>query len=123
MSTELKISDAEWEIMKVLWQNHPITAHEIIEKLEGKQDWNPRTIKTMINRLLKKGAIDHETKGKSYLYSPAVDKAQCIREESKSFMQKIFDGAAAPMLSYFVKNSELSKEEIAELKKILDDKE
>lgn len=123
MTTQLKISDAEWEVMKTIWEKSPLTSSEIVEKLSDKHDWSPRTIKTMLSRLTKKEAITFVSEGKSYLYSPAVDQSQCIKAESRSFLDKVFNGSAAPMLAYFVKNSQLSEDEIAELKKILDEKE
>jgi BlaI family transcriptional regulator, penicillinase repressor len=117
------ISDAEWEVMRVIWANSPLTANQVVERLAGRRAWSPRTIKTMLNRLVKKGALAFDTQGNRYLYRPRVSQEQCVRAESRSFLDRVFDGAAAPMLSYFVEQVHLSKEEIAELKRILARKE
>lgn len=117
------ISEAEWEVMRAVWAGHPATANEIVERLAGEKDWSPRTIKTMLNRLMKKGALGFTEEGKRYLYRPLVSQEQCVREESRSFLDRVFGGALGPMLNHFVKSEKLSAEEIAELKRLLAKKE
>jgi BlaI family transcriptional regulator, penicillinase repressor len=116
------ISDAEWEVMNVLWESSPQTANQVVEALAGKKNWNPRTVKTLLNRLVKKKALGFEAVGKSYLYRPAIAREQCLRSEARSFVDRVFGGAAGPMIAYFVQNTRLSDEEIAELKRILSEK-
>lgn len=118
-----KISDAEWQVMKILWENSPQTANEIVEKLADPNNWNPRTVKTLLNRLVTKGALDFEVKGRSYLYSPAIAEKECTREARKSFLSRVYGGALQPMLAAFLEDEKLSPEEIAELKRILEKKE
>lgn len=118
----IRISENEWTIMKVLWNKSPAKAGEIINELSSK-DWNHRTIRTMLSRLVKKGALNFEQNGNIYIYTPAISMEECIREESRSFINRVFDGATTPMLAHFVKNTELTKEDIRELKAILRDKE
>ena len=118
-----KISAAEWEVMRVVWHRPPVTANEGGEALADHKDWSPRTIRTLLNRLVKKRALRFEQQGKSYLYRPAVTQAECIRRESRSFAERVFDGRAAPMLVHLVRNAKLAPEEIAELRKILRDKQ
>jgi BlaI family penicillinase repressor len=113
------ISDAEWEVMRVIWEKSPIPANEVVERLGPLRGWSPQTIKTMLNRLVRKGALAFEAEGKRYLYRPRVTRDQCVRMESRSFLDRVFGGAAAPMLDYFVRNTRLSAEEIAELRRIL----
>lgn len=113
------VSEAEYEVMKVVWSMKTITSGEIIEKLSPKMDWNPQTVKTLINRLVKKKALNYTNKGKSYIYTAALSKEDCIDKESKSFLNRIFDGALMPMLTHFAKSNELSAEEIEQLNKIL----
>jgi BlaI family penicillinase repressor len=122
MSSVPKISEAEWEVMKVIWEKSPATAQEVIEQLETRMKWNPRTIKTLLGRLVKKGALKFEAQGKSYLYRPGVAMDRCVKDESASFVDRVFGGAAAPMLVHFVKNTNLSPAEIRELRKILEEK-
>jgi len=115
-----KISDAEFEVMKVAWDKSPTTANEIVARLTACTDWQDKTIRTLINRLLKKGALSHEARGKVYYYSPAVTREACQRRESESFLERVFDGSVMPMLAYFAQSDKLSHEDIEQLKDILD---
>jgi len=117
------ISQAEWEVMNVIWQQYPIPADTVIEMLAPNKEWSPRTIKTMLNRLVGKGALRFETHGKKYLYLPAVSRRQCVQSESRSFLQRVFTGKRGAMLAQFVRDSSLSEEDIVELRKILDEKQ
>ncbi len=117
-----RISDAEWEVMNVVWGKHPVTANEVVQELAERTTWNHRTIRTMLNRLVKKGALSYEAKGKAYLYEPRIRKELCVRQEGQSFVERVFGGAIAPMLVHFVRNSHLSPREIEELKRIISDK-
>ncbi len=114
-----KISDAEWEIMKLLWADHPQTANALVESLENTQHWKPKTIKTLINRLLTKEAIGFKKNGRQYLYYPKVSQDTCIQSESQSFLKKVFNGAAKPMLAAMIESDDLSLDDIEELKQIL----
>lgn len=118
-----KISEAEWTVIQVVWKKHPITAGEIIEDLSGVTDWKPKTIKTLISRLVRKGALSFEKQGREYLYSPAVEEAAAVSAESESFLTRVFGGALNPMIAHFVDKADFSSEEIQELKKILEEKE
>ncbi|HVT88600.1 MAG TPA: BlaI/MecI/CopY family transcriptional regulator [Tepidisphaeraceae bacterium] len=117
------ISDAEWIVMEVLWTSSPLTANQIVESLGKQSGWNPRTIKTMLNRLVKKGAIKYETEGKRYLYRPAISRDVCVKGESRSFIQRVFGGNVGPMLAHFVEETKLTPEQVRELRKLLEDKE
>jgi BlaI family penicillinase repressor len=124
MAKTPSISDAEWQVMRVVWQRpSPITASDVVEELSRTTDWSAATIKTMLNRLVKKGALTYETQGKRYLYRANVRQEECVRSESRSFLQRVFGGAAAPMLNHFVRHANLTPEEVAELKRILAQKE
>lgn len=117
-----KISEAEWEVMRVAWQKGAVTAQQVVDEL-AHIDWSPRTVKTLLNRLLKKRALVHEARGKSYLYRPAVRLQDCVRQESQSFLDRVFGGAAVPAVVHFVKKAKLTPSEIEELKRILADTE
>ena len=117
------ISDAEWEVMRVLWERSPLSANDVVQDLGARKSWSPATIKTMLNRLVKKGALAYEAQGKRYLYRPRVAQAQCVQSESRSFLERVFGGAVVPMLNQFVQTAKLSPEQIAELRRILDRKE
>ena len=117
-----KISDTEWQVMKVVWSKWPITANQVIDELAGKADWKPKTIKTLLGRLVAKKALGFEKENRTYSYFPAVMENECIKAESRSFLKRVYDGALGPMLVNFLEEEQLSGEEIDELKRILDRK-
>lgn len=108
--------------MQVLWSKGPLNANEIVKQLAGKTKWKPKTIKTLINRLVRKGALKFQKEGRKYRYSPAVSEDKCVRTETKSFLRRVYGGATRPMLAAFLEDADLSPDEIAELKKILEHK-
>ena len=120
MARNLQISDAEWEVMNVLWEQSPRSASEVADALCERMSWHPRTVKTLLSRLVRKGVLRFKVEGNRYLYRPAVSREKSVREESASFMARVFGGEATPMLVHFVKNAPLSTEEIDELRSILD---
>jgi BlaI family penicillinase repressor len=117
-----RISDAEWQVMKVLWGKAPLTANEVVESLEPSTGWNPRTIKTLLNRLVKKGALGFREEGRRYLYLPLASEADCVRAERRSFLQRVYGGSLKPMLAQFLEEESLSAEELAELRRLLDER-
>lgn len=119
MDENLSISDAELEVMKIIWKNPNVTANSIIDELESKTDWKPNTVKTLINRLLKKKVISFNKKGKEYYYYALLEEKTYMNAESESFLKKLFNGSINSMVLDFVKSKKLSKKEIEELKDIL----
>jgi len=119
MSRVPEISDAEWEVMRVLWSRHPLTAQDVVDALAPHTDWNPRTIKTMLNRLMKKGALGYRADGKRYFYFPRVAQNECVRAESKSFIKRVFGGALSPMIAHFIESDDISEQDLEELRKLL----
>ncbi|MCS7460395.1 penicillinase repressor BlaI [Paenibacillus doosanensis] len=117
-----KISEAEWEVMKVLWNRSPLTANEVIEALQNVTAWKPKTIRTLLNRLVEKQAIDINRDGKVFAYFPLVQEDECRRAEADSFLKRIYGGAFKPMLVHFIKEEKLSPDDIKELRSILDEK-
>jgi BlaI family penicillinase repressor len=116
-----QISDAEWDVMKVVWELGPLTSGEVVRRLEQTgTNWQPRTIKTLLGRLVKKGAVVAADESGRTLYRAKVAKDACVRRETKSFLARVFDGAVTPALIHFLKDADLSPAEIAELRKILD---
>ena len=117
-----KISESEWQVMCVLWTKSPLPAQEVFEQLDGKTKWKPKTVKTLIDRLVKKGAVKYEKDGRRYLYYPAVGRDECVTTERHSFVKRIYGGITKPMLAAFLEDAELSAEDIEELKNILEQK-
>ena len=122
MKTLPKISESEWLVMRVLWSNGSLTANEVVKELTGKTKWKPKTIKTLITRLMKKGAVKFEKEGRKYRYYPAVSQAECVRMERRSFVRRVYGGTTKPMLAAFLEDAKLSAEDISELRKILEQK-
>ena len=114
-----KISNAEWEVMKIIWTHPEITSINIIEELKDKVGWKPPTVKSLINRLLNKNVIGFNKLGNEYLYFPLISEDKCIKSESQSFINRVFDGSVKSMLLAFVESKEISETDIEELKKIL----
>jgi len=120
MTSLPKIADSEWRIMKVLWKESPKSAQEIIDTLQGDINWTSKTIKTLLNRLVNKGALGYDKDGRSYLYYPLVEESACKKRETQSFVNRVFDGALKPMLAAFLEDGKLTSEEIKELKRFLE---
>ncbi|MDO8543697.1 MAG: BlaI/MecI/CopY family transcriptional regulator [Opitutaceae bacterium] len=119
-----KISETEWEVMKVLWTASPLAAGEIIARLTAQDEaWHPKTAKTLLSRLVKKKALGFEKDGRAYLYHPLVKEADCVKAASDSFLDRVFGGSLTPMLAHFVERKKMSSEQIRELKRLLDRKE
>lgn len=119
MSEIPKISNAEWEIMKIIWSHSEITSTNIIQELKDKEEWKPATVKSLINRLLNKNAISFNKLSSEYLYFPLVSEDECIKLESQSFINKVFNGSVKSMLLTFAESKEISASDINELKAIL----
>jgi BlaI family penicillinase repressor len=118
-----RISETEWEVMKVLWAKAPRSAGEIIETLTSTDPtWHPRTIKTFLTRLVGKKALGFRKEGRAYLYRPLVKETECVTAASDSFLERVFGGSLKPMLAHFVEQKRLSSEEIRELKNLLDER-
>lgn len=115
----MNISDGEWEVMRVIWEDEPRTAADVIDALAAPMGWNHRTIRTMLGRLVDKGALVYEVNGSRYLYRSAVSRDECVSRRSESFLSKVFGGDASALVAYFVEDGNLSPAEIAELSELL----
>jgi BlaI family penicillinase repressor len=117
--TTPRVSDAEWEVMKVIWRQAPCSAHEVVSALASSKSWSAATIKTLLNRLHSKGALRFERVGRSYLYHPAVTEDRLREAETESFIDRVFDGALSPMIAHFARSKRLSEQDLDELERIL----
>ena len=116
-----KISDTEWEIMRVVWSQHPLTAADIIARLTAADSsWHPKTARTLLARLVAKQALGYEERGRAYVYEPRVTEEECIAAASGSFVERVFGGALKPMLAHFIEQKRLTREELDELRALLD---
>ncbi len=115
-----RISETEWEVMKVVWDLAPCSAGQIIEALrQTDASWHPRTVKAFLNRLVGKKALGFSKNGRAYLYRPLVRREECVDAASESFLGRVFGGALMPMLAHFVQGDKLSPDEIRELRRLL----
>ena len=116
-----QISEAEFEVMKIVWQYAPVSTNEITDRLMKTTSWGAKTIQTLIKRLTNKGALTYEKEGRVYVYTPLVKENEYISQQSNSFLRRLYDGDITAMLSAYIKNDRLSAEEIGTLRSILDD--
>ena len=116
------ISDAEWKVMETLWASHPLTANEVIDSLCHSIKWSGNTVRTLLSRLVRKGALKTRKDGPRFLYSPAFERGHFVATESDSFLKRVFLGSAKPLLLHFAERTNLTPAEIAELKRLLDKK-
>jgi len=114
-----EISKTEFDVLDALWQGHPATAQQIIERLNATKPWHDKTVKTLLSRMVKKQAISFEKVQRSYVYSPAFARDDYTFKESKSLLERMFSGRLAPLVSHFVKSDELTKTDIDELKSLI----
>ncbi len=115
-----RISETEWEVMKVIWSQGPCSAGEIIATLQQTDpSWHPRTAKAFLNRLVKKKVLGFSKEGRAYLYRPLVQQEDCIDAASESFLERFFGGSLKPMVAHLVQRDKLSPEEIRELRRLL----
>lgn len=112
------ISGAELEVMKVLWQQAPLNANQVVEALSG-SEWHEKTVKTLLNRLVAKDAVGFEKDGRAYLYFPKFAQAEYQQKQGISFIEKLFGGRVAPLVAGFAQQQALTAEDIAELKEVI----
>ena len=117
----MQISEAESVVMDVLWRRHPLGAEDVVLALADRQDWQEATIKTLLNRLLNKGAIAAEKEGRRYLYSPLLRREDWVLEESGSLLDRLFDGRVAPLVAHFSQHKKLTKADVAELRRLIEE--
>jgi BlaI family penicillinase repressor len=119
----MQISEAESVVMEVLWASSPRSAEDVVEALRHDQDWQEPTIKTLLNRLLNKGAISAEREGRRYLYAPVLQREDWVRAQSSSLLQRLFGGRLAPLVAQFHEDGALDPKDVAELRALLDEAE
>lgn len=116
-----QISEAEYEVMKIVWKHAPINTNEITERLTKTTAWSPKTIQTLIKRLVTKGALTYEKQSRVFVYTPLVDEDEFIRQKSSTFLNRYFDGDITTMVSSYIKSGSLSETEIDTLHSLLYD--
>ena len=120
MKNSFSISEAEYQVMKLIWDRAPVSTKEVTEILADKSSWKPKTIQTLLSRLVKKGAIGYKNEGRVFVYTPLIKEEDYVEQESSSFLNKFYDGALNSMVVNFLEQDKLTENDIDELKKILD---
>ncbi len=118
-----QISEAEFEVMKVVWKYAPINTNEVTEKLTQTTNWSPKTIQTMLKRLVSKKALTYEKQSRVFVYTPLVKEEEYIRQESNSFLKRYYDGNIASMLASYLEDDKLSDTEINTLRHLFSDRQ
>lgn len=116
----VSISDAESRVMEVLWEKAPQTSDDIVAALSEPNGWHEKTIRTLLNRLLGKGAVSAEKDGRRYLYTPLLARKDWQGQESRSLLDRVFGGKLTPLLAHFSQHEKLSAKDLAELRKLID---
>ncbi|WP_419252751.1 BlaI/MecI/CopY family transcriptional regulator [Caulobacter sp. ErkDOM-YI] len=116
----MRISTAESQVMRALWAKSPLSAEEIIAALPADQDWADATVKTLLNRLLKKDAIAADRDGRRFLYRPLVAQGDYVHAESQGLLDRLFDGRLAPLVAHFSQREKLSDQDVADLRRLLE---
>ena len=114
-----QISEAEFEVMKIVWKFAPINTNEITKRLEKTTAWSPKTIQTLIRRLVAKGALAYEKQSRIFVYRPLVEEQEYVNQESHSFLKRFYGGGISAMLSAYIENDRLSKDELETLRSLL----
>ena len=123
MKSKVEISDAEYQVMKVIWSAEaPINTNEVVEKLEMTTAWKPKTIHTLLSRLVKKAALKYEKDGRVFVYTPLVNEQEILAQENDNFLNRFYGGALNPMLVNLLEQDKLSDEDIIALRSILEEK-
>lgn len=123
MKLALRMTHAEWEVMSVVWRRAPVAASEVVRELHDTRQWTLATVRTLLRRLVNKGAAAQKLEGKRYLYTPLVSVEKCVHQESESFWDRVLGRAPSAALVHLVGRADLSKEDIQELRRILKEKE
>ena len=113
------ITRAESAVMEVLWRRSPLPTEAVVAALEGQQNWREATVKTLLNRLLRKGAIHADKDGRRFLYSPTLSRDEWLLAESKGLLDRLFAGRVAPLAAHFSRHGRLTKRDIADLKRLI----
>ena len=114
-----QISEAEFEVMKIIWKYAPISTNEITDHLVKTTAWCPKTIQTLIKRLVTKGVLSYEKQSRVFVYTPLFDEAEYIGQESNNFLNRFYNGDITAMVSAYIDNEKLSKTEVDELRSLL----
>ena len=122
MKNLFTISEAEYQVMKIIWAKAPISTNEVVEPLIKTSEWSRKTIQTLLSGLVKKGVLDHKKESRKFVYMPLVREEEYLEQESDTFLNRFYEGTLNSMVVNFLEQDKLTKDDIDELKRILDEK-
>lgn len=114
------ISPSEFDVLDVLWDDYPATSNQVVERLNTRKDWHEKTVKTLLGRLVKKQVLSYQKQQRQYLYSPLIAREDYTKKEAENLVSRLFKGKVAPMVAGFAKQNALSKQDVDELKALIE---
>lgn len=114
-----QISEAEFQVMKIVWEHAPVSTNQVTEYLARTTKWSPKTIQTMLKRLVQKKALTYDKEGRVFIYTPLIGQEDYVNQESRHFLQRFYNGNVVSMMTAFLDMEELSQQEVDELKELL----
>lgn len=118
-----QISEAEYEVMKVIWEAAPVSTNEVTDRLVQSTDWSPKTIQTLLKRLVQKGAVSYRKESRVFVYTPLVKQTEYLEHENSHFLQRFYNGNFASMLTSYLDNDSFTEKELDELRELLKQRE
>ncbi|HBN89671.1 MAG TPA: transcriptional regulator [Rheinheimera sp.] len=115
----IEISNAELKVMQILWQRQPLSANDVVAALADNKDWHEKTVKTLLNRLVSKGALGFDKDGRAYLYYPLIAEQDYQLQQSRSFVERLFAGRVAPLVAGFASQNKLNADDVEQLKQLI----
>lgn len=119
----MKISESESRVMEVLWREAPLTSAEVAERVAPEEGWSPKTVRTLLDRLVRKQAVSRQKSGRLYQFRPAIDREDWIREKAGDLVERHLEGRLAPLVAAFAEREKLSEADRREILRMLEDLE
>lgn len=120
MPSDLPITEAERQVMEAVWAHGPASSRQIVQAVRADEDWHPKTVQTLISRLVAKNMLQREKHGRGYRYSPAVDREEFVRRKSRQFVGTFFRGRITPLVAAFAETGKLSREDLKQLREFVE---
>ena len=114
-----RISDAEHAVMEALWDESPLTAADVCERVCSARDWSMPTVKTLLSRLVAKGAVATAADGRRFLYTPTIERAAYVGHESRRLVDRLFGGKPASLFAQLAESEALTEDDLAEIERLV----
>ena len=121
MADDIRISESELEIMAVLWSDSPLSAADVAKAISARRAWSPTTVKTMLARLVEKGALGAEAEGRRFLYRPLIERESLAGAQAGRLVDRLFGGRISPLVAHLAERRDFEPEDLAELEKLIKD--